>query len=104
MFDGDIKPSAILCYSDFAAIYVYDALKEMGLKIPEDVAVMGTCGYPDARLLSPPLSTIDYEYSKFADMAIEMLQEPEKWFSQEKGKLREKAFKIRKRKSTSIKL
>ena len=104
MFDGDIKPSAILCYSDFAAIYVYEALKEMNLRIPEDVAVMGTCGYPDAGLLTPPLSTVDYGYAEFADMAVQMLQEPEKWFSQEKGKLREKAFKIRKRKSTSIKL
>ena len=103
MFRGDIKPSVILCYSDFATIYVYEALKEMNLRIPEDIAVMGTCGYPDAKLLSPPLSTIDYEYSKFADMAVEMLQEPEKWFAEGKGKLRQKAFKIRKRKSTSIK-
>lgn len=103
MFDGDIKPSVILCYSDFATIYIYEALREMKLRIPEDVAVMGTCGYPDARLLSPPLSTIDYEYSKFADMAVEMLQEPEKWFSENKGKLRQKAFKIRKRKSTNTK-
>ena len=104
MFNGDIKPSAILCYSDFAAIYVYDALKEMGLKIPEDVAVMGTCGYPDAGLLTPPLSTVDYGYAEFADMAVQMLQKPEKWFSDEKGKIREKSYKIRKRKSTSIKL
>jgi DNA-binding LacI/PurR family transcriptional regulator len=74
----------------------------MGLKIPEDVAVMGTCGYPDARLLSPPLSTVDYEYSKFAEMAVEMLNEPEKWFSNGKGKLRLKPFKLRKRKSTKI--
>jgi DNA-binding LacI/PurR family transcriptional regulator len=103
MFDGVKKPTAILCFSDFYAIYVYEALKEMGLKIPEDVAVMGTCGYPDARLLSPPLSTVDYEYSKFAEMAVEMLNEPEKWFSNGKGKLRLKPFKLRKRKSTKIK-
>jgi len=104
MFSGDEKPTAILCFSDFFAIYVYEALKAMNLRIPEDVAIMGTCGYPDAGLLSPPLSTVDYEYSKFADMAVEMLQEPEKWFSDEKGKLRGKSFKIRKRKSTNIKL
>ena len=104
MFSAKDKPTAILCYSDFCAIYVYEALKEMNLDIPGDVAVMGTCGYPDARLLSPPLSTVDYEYSRFADMAVEMLQESEKWFSEEKSKLREKAFKIRKRQSTSIKL
>lgn len=104
MFEGDKKPTAILCFSDFYAIYVYEVLKEMGLKIPEDVAVMGTCGYPDARLLSPPLSTVDYEYSKFAEMAVEMFNEPEKWFSNGKGKLRLKPFKLRKRKSTNIKI
>ena len=104
MFTADEKPTAILCYSDFSAIYVYDALKEMNLKIPEDVAVMGTCGYPDAELLTPPLSTVDYGYAEFADMAVQMLQEPEKWFSGKKRKLRQKSFKIRKRKSTKIKL
>ncbi|MCF6176205.1 MAG: GntR family transcriptional regulator [Victivallaceae bacterium] len=100
MFSGNTTPTAILCYSDFFAIYVYETLKAMKLKIPEDVAVMGTCGYPDARLLSPPLSTVDYEYSKFAAMAVEMLQNPGQWFPNSKGKLREKTFKIRKRKST----
>ena len=54
MFAGEKTPTAILCYSDFCAIYVYEALKEMKLKIPKNVAVMGTCGYPDAVLLSPP--------------------------------------------------
>ena len=104
MFNGTTKPTAILCYSDFSAIYVYEALKEMNLRIPEDVAVMGTCGYPDAGLLTPPLSTIDYGYAEFADMAVQMLQEPEKWFTGKKAKLRQKPFKIRKRKSTNIKL
>ena len=104
MFKSDKKPTAILCYSDFSAIYVYEAIKEMNLRIPEDVSVMGICGYPDAELLSPPLSTIDYEYSKFAEMAVEMLQEPDKWLYKEKGILREKSFKIRKRKSTNVKL
>ncbi|MFA7230901.1 MAG: substrate-binding domain-containing protein [Victivallaceae bacterium] len=99
------RPSAILCFSDFFAIYVYDALKELNLRIPEDVAVLGTCGYPDARLLSPPLSSIDYEYAKMAEMTVEMLQNPDKWFDPitGKGKLRMKPFKLRKRQSTESK-
>lgn len=99
------RPTAILCYSDFYAIYVYDALKELKLRIPEDVAVMGICGYPDARMLNPPLSTIDFGYAKFAEMAVEMLQEPEKWIDPVtgKGKLRLKPFKLIKRQSTELK-
>ncbi len=97
------RPTAILCFSDFYAIYVYDALKELNLNIPDDVAVMGICGYPDApRLLNPPLSTIDYGYAKLAEMAVEMVQEPAKWSDPltGKGKLRINPFKILTRKST----
>ena len=98
------RPTAVLCYSDFYAIYVYDALKELKLRIPQDVAVMGICGYPDARMLNPPLSTIDFGYAKFAEMAVEMLQEPEKWIDPVtgKGKLRLKPFKLIKRQSTEL--
>ncbi|MFA6102298.1 MAG: GntR family transcriptional regulator [Victivallaceae bacterium] len=100
-----VKPTAILCFSDFYAIYVYDALNELKLRIPQDVAVMGTCGYPDARMLNPPLSTIDYGYAEFARMAVEMLEEPEKWFDPVtgKGKLRLKQCKLVKRQSTEPK-
>ncbi|MFA7230282.1 MAG: GntR family transcriptional regulator [Victivallaceae bacterium] len=98
-------PTAILCFSDFYAIYVYEALKEMNLRIPEDVAVMGTCGFPDAKLLAPPLSTIDYGYAKSAETAVEMLQHQDKWFAPDTqlGKLKIQPFKLRKRKSTEIK-
>lgn len=97
--------TAILCFSDFYAIYVYDAIKKLKLRIPEDVAVMGICGYPDARLLSPPLSTVDYGYAEFGKMAVEMLKEPEKWFDPitGKGKQRMKPYKLIKRQSTEQK-
>ncbi len=66
-------PSAIICYSDFFATYVYQALRQMHLRVPEDIAVMGTCGYPGAALLDPPLSTIDYQYHKQGRMCVELL-------------------------------
>ncbi len=104
-FSNPVKPTAILCFSDFYAIYVYDALKELKLRIPQDVAVMGICGYPDARMLNPPLSTIDYGYAEFARMAVEMLQNPGKWIDAAgRGKLRLKPFKLIKRQSTEPKL
>lgn len=106
LFSNSARPTAILCFSDFYAIYVYDALKELNLRIPQDVAVMGICGYPDApRLLTPPLSTIDYGYAKFAQMAVEMLQEIEKWIDPltGNGKLRINPYKLVKRESTELK-
>ncbi len=72
-------PDAILCYSDFFAVYACRAIKELGLKIPDDIAVMGICGYPDAQRLSPALSTVDYGYSEIAQMAVEMVLQPTNW-------------------------
>ena len=67
------RPSAVLCYSDYFALYVYEALKKLSLDMPEDVAVMGTCGYPGGAFLSPPLSTVDYQYKKLGRLGVETL-------------------------------
>jgi DNA-binding LacI/PurR family transcriptional regulator len=99
-------PDVILCYSDFLAVHVYHALEKLGLKIPDDIAVMGICGYPDAKRLTPSLSTIDFEYTKIAQMAFEMIIEPEHWYDPEtgQGKLRAKQFKLQARQSTKKQL
>ncbi len=97
------KPTAILCYSDSYAMYVYDKVKELNLRIPGDIAVMGICGFPDAALLSPPLSTIDYNYGKIAEIAVDMVIKPDPWFDSitKKGILRMTDFELKSRKSTS---
>jgi DNA-binding LacI/PurR family transcriptional regulator len=76
-------PTAILCFSDFVAIRVYDALKKANIMIPEDIAVMGCCGYPGGSFASPPLSTIDFEYSEQGKLSIELLINAKKWFNPE---------------------
>ncbi len=96
------QPTAILCYSDFYAIYVYEKLKQLNLRIPDDVAVMGICGFPDAALLSPALSTIDYNYANIAKLAVEMVMTPDRWYDRQTGKgiLRMTSFTLQARAST----
>jgi DNA-binding LacI/PurR family transcriptional regulator len=72
-------PEAVMCFSDFIAIHVYQALKERLLRIPEDVAVMGFCGYPGGRFLEPALSTIDLGYENIGKMAAELMLNAENW-------------------------
>jgi DNA-binding LacI/PurR family transcriptional regulator len=74
-------PTAILCFSDFFALHIYDILKQNNLRIPDDIAVMGYCGYPGSNFLSPPLSTIDFEYAKFGSMSIDLLAKSKSWHS-----------------------
>ncbi|MCK5843690.1 MAG: LacI family DNA-binding transcriptional regulator [Victivallales bacterium] len=76
-------PTAIICYSDNFALEVYKSLNALGLKIPNDVAVMGYCGYPGDELLSPPLSTVDLQYSKIGRLAAEVLWKADEWFGME---------------------
>jgi hypothetical protein len=54
-------PSAIMCFSDFVALEVYKTLNNLEYQIPNDVAVMGYCGYPGDKLLSPSLATVDLQ-------------------------------------------
>lgn len=75
------RPEAIYCFSDFLALKVYDLLGTEKLRIPEDIAVMGFCGYPGGSLLKPALATVDKDYASFGKLAAEKLCAPEKWFN-----------------------
>ncbi len=74
-----VRPTALMCYSDYAAMLCYPALLRMGLRIPEDVAVMGYSGLPGRALLSPPLSTVDVGFSRIGVMAVELLLRADEW-------------------------
>ena len=56
-------------------------LKEKKLRIPDDVAVMGFCGFPGGSLQNPPLATVDEDYATFGKIAAEKLCAPELWFN-----------------------
>ena len=99
-------PTAILCYSDFLAIDVYEAIKEKDIKIPEKIAIMGCCGFPGGSFLSPSLSTIDFEYSILGKMSVELILKADEWFDPNRKKDVPELIKEHKlliRESTAIK-
>ena len=51
-------PDSLFCYNDEAAIGAYRALRTAGLRIPDDVALIGCDGIEDIEYLDCPLSTI----------------------------------------------
>lgn len=80
MVFGARPPSAIICFSDFFAIHVYDALKELNIRIPEQMSIMGFCGYPGGRFMDPPLSTVDLQYEDIGLAAAELMLKSSEWF------------------------
>jgi LacI family transcriptional regulator len=66
-------PSAILCANDLMAIGAIEAAFERGLKVPEDVSVMGYDDQELARYTHPPLTTLvlpNYEMGRRAAEAL----------------------------------
>jgi LacI family transcriptional regulator len=69
-------PTAIFCFSDFMAVGAYDALRTLGLSIPDDVAVMGFDNYElITTKLSFPLSTIELPHYEMGKWAVQFLLE-----------------------------
>lgn len=58
LLDKRVDIDAIVCATDNMAIGCVRALKEMGLNIPDDVAVMGYDGFGNEKLVIPRLTTI----------------------------------------------
>lgn len=57
MLDAGMPPTAIVCAVDFAALGVYRAAAERGLKIGRDLSVLGYDGIPEGAYADPPLTT-----------------------------------------------
>ena len=55
----DQPPTAIFCSSDMVAIAAIHALKAEGLRVPEDISVMGFDDIEMARLFDPGITTIN---------------------------------------------
>lgn len=55
------RPAALICATDRIAYGVYKAARELGLRIPEDVAVTGFGGYDTSEVVTPPLTTVRFD-------------------------------------------
>jgi LacI family transcriptional regulator len=69
-------PTALFCFNDLTAMGAYDALRRLGLSIPENVAVMGFDNLElIAAQLFPPLSTIELPHYQMGQWAVQYLLE-----------------------------
>ena len=52
------RPTAVLCFSDVMAYRVVRTAEELGLRVPEDLSVVGFDDSPLARRMRPALTTV----------------------------------------------
>ncbi|WP_327068298.1 LacI family transcriptional regulator [Kitasatospora sp. NBC_01250] len=67
------RPPAVFCSTDDQAIGVLRAARELGLRVPEDLAVAGFDDIPEAALADPPLTTVASEREAMARAAVELV-------------------------------
>lgn len=77
----DCRPAAVFAGTDVMAFGVIRAIRERGLRVPEDVAVVGYDDIPQAAEFDPPLTTMRYD--RFAigresvRLLLKLIREPE---------------------------
>ena len=70
----DERPTAVFCDDDLIAAGLYLATRERGLRIPDDVSVIGFDDMDFARVLEPPLTTVALDAEQLGASAFELLE------------------------------
>lgn len=69
------RPDAIITANDNMAVGAYRAIHELGLSIPDEVAVASFNDISTARFLNPPLTTVHLPAEQIGENAVDLLLE-----------------------------
>lgn len=69
------ESTAVLAVNDASALGMIAALQEGGLRVPEDISVVGTNNIPMCTWWSPRLTTVSFDTSEIAEKAVKLLME-----------------------------
>ncbi|MEW9552698.1 LacI family DNA-binding transcriptional regulator [Nonomuraea sp. NPDC050783] len=67
------RPTAIFATNDGQAVGVYHAARRLGLRVPDDLSVVGFDDMPSVRWTIPPLTTVRQPLTEMAAAATSML-------------------------------
>ena len=70
---ADERPTAVFAHSDVTAYAVMTAASEAGLRVPEDVSVIGFDDIESAAQIRPPLTTIQQPFVEMGKRAADLL-------------------------------
>ena len=73
LLDLPEPPDAVFCYSDLVALGAIRTIVSRGLRVPEDVAVIGYDDIEDGRFSNPTITTISPDKEMIATTAVERL-------------------------------
>ncbi len=75
LLDLPAPPTAIFASNDLLAFGAMEAIRQRGLRIPQDVSLVGFDDIPQASLVYPTLTTVRQPLDKMGRLAVKMLLE-----------------------------
>jgi LacI family transcriptional regulator len=82
LFTQGARVTAVLGYNDAVAHGAYEAVRAHGLRIPEDVSIVGIGDRPEASALTPPLTTLwpypDQVGRRLAELVLNRIANPDR--------------------------
>jgi len=72
-FAGPDRPDAVVCVNDLLALEVMRELASLGLRVPEDVSVIGFNNIQAGRFSTPPLTTVEIDAERLGQAAFGLL-------------------------------
>lgn len=71
---ADFQPTAFFCGNDGVAVTVLSELLRLGIKVPDQVSVVGFADYPIAARVSPRLTTIHSPHREMGAAAVQIIR------------------------------
>jgi LacI family transcriptional regulator len=70
----DPQPDAVFCFNDPVAVGALKATLAAGLRVPQDVALVGVSNFPYDELLTVPLTSVDQNSDAIGERAADLAQ------------------------------
>lgn len=70
-----IMPTALFCENDYMAIGAIKACNDLNISVPDDISIMGFDDIPQARVVTPELTTMRVDREQLAYLSVQRLIE-----------------------------
>ena len=67
------RPTALFCHNDWLALTAMLLLSERGIRVPEDISVLGVDNSPTWIAINPHLTTLAYPMESFGQAVLDIL-------------------------------